>query len=76
MFNVSSQSIKSCNKVMRISEHFHLEVFHYQIFLFVLFQSSIRGLKAFFWAYNFVTKRMTRSENIVRNENTNRCKNW
>ena len=27
-----------------------------------------------FWAYNFITKRITISENIVRNKNTNRCK--
>ena len=28
---------------MRISEHFHLQVFLYQTFLCVKFQSSIRG---------------------------------
>ena len=28
---------------MRISEHFHLQVFLYQTFLYVKFQSSIRG---------------------------------
>ena len=43
MFNVSSKSIEPCNKVMRISEHFHLEVFLYQTFLYVKFRSSIRG---------------------------------
>ena len=43
MFNVSSKSLKPCNKVMRISEHFHLQVFLYQTFLYVVFQSSIKG---------------------------------
>ena len=43
MFNVSSKSIKPCNKVMRISAHFQLQVFLYQTFLYVVFQSSIRG---------------------------------
>ena len=43
MFNVSSKSIKASNKVMRIREHFHLQVFLYQAFLDVKFQSSIRG---------------------------------
>ena len=28
---------------MKISEHFHLQVFLYQTFLFVKFQSIIRG---------------------------------
>ena len=32
MFNVSSKSIKPCNKVKKISEHFHLQVFLYQTF--------------------------------------------
>ena len=27
-----------------------------------------------FWTYNFITKRIIISENIVRNKNTNRCK--
>ena len=43
MFNVSSKSIKPSNKVMRIRQHFHLQVFLYQTFLYVKFQSSIRG---------------------------------
>ena len=43
MFNVSAKSIKPCNKVMRISELFHLQVFLYQTFLYAVFQSSIRG---------------------------------
>ena len=43
MFNVSSKSIKHCNKVMRISEHFQLQVFLYQMFLYVKLQSSIKG---------------------------------
>ena len=30
-------------KVLRISEHFHLQIFLYQTFLYVKFQSSIRG---------------------------------
>ena len=41
MFNVSSKSIKPCNKVMRICKHFHMHVFLYQTFLYVVFQSSI-----------------------------------
>ena len=43
MFNVSSQSIKPCTKVMRISEPFHLQVFLCQTFLYVAFQNSISG---------------------------------
>ena len=43
MFNFSSKSIKHCNKVMRISEHFQLQVFLYQMFLYVKLQSSIKG---------------------------------
>ena len=43
MFNVSSQSIKLCNKVMRTSGHLHLQVFLYQTFSNVNFQSPIRG---------------------------------
>ena len=43
MLKVSSKSVKPCNKVMRISEYFHLQVFLYQTFLYVVFQSSIRG---------------------------------
>ena len=43
MFNVSSKSIKPNIKVMRISEYFHVQVFLYQTFLYVKFQSSIRG---------------------------------
>ena len=42
MFNVSSKSIKHCNKVMRISEHFQLQVFLYQMFLYVKLQRSIK----------------------------------
>ena len=42
MFNFSSKSIQPGNKVMRISEHFHLQVFLYQIFLCVKYQSNIR----------------------------------
>ena len=30
-------------KVLRISEHFHLQVFLYETFLYVVFQSSTRG---------------------------------
>ena len=41
MFNVSSKSIKSCNKVMRICKHFHMHIFLYQTSLYVVFQSSI-----------------------------------
>ena len=41
MFNVSSKSIKPCNKVMRICKHFHMHVFLYQTSLYVVFQSSI-----------------------------------
>ena len=43
MFNVSSKSIKPSDKVMRINKHFYLQVFLYQTFLYVKFQSSIRG---------------------------------
>ena len=44
MFNVSSKSIKPCNKLMRIDDHSHLQVFFYQtFFLYVVFQSSIRS---------------------------------
>ena len=43
MFNVFSQLIKLCNKVMRISEHFCLQVFLYQTFSYLVFQSSIKG---------------------------------
>ena len=43
MFNVSSKLMKPCNKVMRTSEHFYLQVFLYQTFLYVVFQISIRG---------------------------------
>ena len=41
MFNISSKSIKPCNKVMRICKHFHMHVFLYQTSLYVVFQSSI-----------------------------------
>ena len=41
MFNVTSKSIKPCNKVMRICKHFHMHVFLYQTSLYVVFQSSI-----------------------------------
>ena len=41
MFNVSSKSIKPCNKVMRICKHFHMHVFLYQTSFYVVFQSSI-----------------------------------
>ena len=43
MFYVPSKSIKPSNKVMRIRKHFHLQVFLYQTFLNVKFQSSIMG---------------------------------
>ena len=43
MFKLSSKSIKPCNKVMRISEHFHLKDFIYRTFLYVVFQSIFRG---------------------------------
>ena len=32
MFNVFSKSIKASNKVMRIRDHFHLQIFLYQTF--------------------------------------------
>ena len=41
MFNVSSKSIKTCNIVMRTSDHFQLQVFLYQTFLYIVFQSRI-----------------------------------
>ena len=43
MLNVSSKSIELCNKVTRISQHFHLQVFLNQTFLYALFQISFRG---------------------------------
>ena len=44
MFNVPSKSFKPCNKVMTISEHFYLQVFLGQTFLYFNFQSSKRGV--------------------------------
>ena len=38
MFNVSSKLIKPCNKVMRISAHFQLQVFLYQTFYMLYFK--------------------------------------
>ena len=43
MFNVSSKSIKPCNKIMRISDHFYLQGFSTRFFFYVVFPSSIRG---------------------------------
>ena len=43
MFSVSSKSIKTCNIVMRTSDHFQLQVFLYQTFLYIVFQSRITG---------------------------------
>ena len=37
MFSVSSKSIKPCNKVLRISEHFHVQVFLHQTFYMLNF---------------------------------------
>ena len=38
-YNVSSKSIKPSNKVRRISQHFHLQVFLYQTFSYIVFQN-------------------------------------
>ena len=35
--------LNPCNKVVRISQHFCLQVFLYQAFLYVKFQSSVTG---------------------------------
>ena len=43
MFNVSTKSIKPCNKIMRISDHFYLQFFSTRLFFYVVFSSGIRG---------------------------------
>ena len=62
MFNVSPKSIKTSDKFTRISEHFHSQVFLYQTFSCVKFQSSIRG--------GFQDRRKTSKIELLQKETT------